>query len=165
VKNKSFILILVGMLIVVAGLFFLFKEGSEEPIGGNRDEHGCLGPAGYSYDEEMGACIRSWELDQEQRQIVQPAVDYLGKDNGLTVIKVEKEGDDNSYFVFLQKADSSQVKVEIKDNHVVEVYPRWRRLEDLEVNLLFRLIPVVELASQFFLFCSYFLQVIINFLG
>jgi len=55
--------------------------------------------------------------------MIQSAVDYLGKDNGLTVIKVESEGDNNHDFVFLQKADSSQVKVEMNGNNIVRVYP------------------------------------------
>jgi len=145
-KKKNLLLVLgLGILIAVVGLFFLSKRGNQseiqneeelslveektteeqdnELIGGNRDEHGCLGPAGYSYDEEIGACVRSWELNPEQRQMVQSAVDYLGKDNGLTVIKVEKKGDDNRDFVFFQKADLSQVKVEMNGNNIVRVYP------------------------------------------
>ena len=35
-------------------------QGPEQPIGGERDEHGCLGPAGYSWDEEIQACARNW---------------------------------------------------------------------------------------------------------
>jgi len=82
-EKKNLILVLgLGILIAVVGLFFLSKRGNQseiqneeglslieekntegqdkELIGGNRDEHGCLGPAGYSYDEEIGACVRSW---------------------------------------------------------------------------------------------------------
>lgn len=35
----------------------------EEPplIGGQRDAHGCLGPAGYSWCEAKNECIRAWE--------------------------------------------------------------------------------------------------------
>jgi hypothetical protein len=30
-------------------------------IGGDRDEHGCIGSAGYSWCEEKKKCLRSWE--------------------------------------------------------------------------------------------------------
>lgn len=30
-------------------------------IGGKRDSHGCLTPAGYSWDEKCKVCIRPWE--------------------------------------------------------------------------------------------------------
>jgi len=33
----------------------------ERMIGGDRDEHGCLGPAGYTWWEEKQKCLREWE--------------------------------------------------------------------------------------------------------
>ena len=30
-------------------------------IGGTRDIHGCIGAAGYSWEAQLGRCIRSWE--------------------------------------------------------------------------------------------------------
>jgi len=38
----------------------------ERIVGGDRDEHGCIGSAGYRFSEEIGACIRDWELDDNQ---------------------------------------------------------------------------------------------------
>ena len=32
-----------------------------EIIGGQRDEHGCLGPAGYSWSPIKSECIRIWK--------------------------------------------------------------------------------------------------------
>lgn len=61
----------------------------DEPIvGGDRDEHGCLGPAGYGWDEEVGACIRVWELDENKRRAARIAVDYIGQKEGLIVEEV-----------------------------------------------------------------------------
>lgn len=31
------------------------------PIGGQKDANGCITSAGYSWDSEIGSCIRSWE--------------------------------------------------------------------------------------------------------
>lgn len=36
-------------------------SGDSEIIGGDRDEHGCLGPAGYQWCEEKQKCLRIWE--------------------------------------------------------------------------------------------------------
>lgn len=37
------------------------SSGTPQPIGGQRDEHGCLGPAGYSWCESKQKCLRVWE--------------------------------------------------------------------------------------------------------
>jgi hypothetical protein len=67
-----------------------FVEDVEQPIGGERGEHGCLGPAGYSWDEDVGACIRSWEFpDPDQKRAAGIAVDHLGWRYATTVISVE----------------------------------------------------------------------------
>lgn len=31
-------------------------------IGGDTDEHGCLIPAGYLWNEDLGICVRPWEI-------------------------------------------------------------------------------------------------------
>ncbi|MFH0956590.1 MAG: hypothetical protein V1813_01875 [Candidatus Aenigmatarchaeota archaeon] len=59
------------------------------PIGGQRDEHGCLGPAGYSWDESVGACIRPWELNESQKEAAGIAVDFLGWEYATTITDVE----------------------------------------------------------------------------
>jgi hypothetical protein len=38
------------------------EKNSAEPIlGGDRDEHGCIGSAGYSWCEVKQKCLRVWE--------------------------------------------------------------------------------------------------------
>jgi hypothetical protein len=38
------------------------EQLNDEPkVGGDRDEHGCLGPAGYSWCEAKQKCLRPWE--------------------------------------------------------------------------------------------------------
>ncbi len=39
----------------------LEKEPNEPVIGGDRDEHGCLVPAGYTWCEAKEKCLRVWE--------------------------------------------------------------------------------------------------------
>lgn len=67
------------------------SNNGNEVIGGQRDEHGCLGPAGYSYNETVGACLREWEVEETHRSDVKTAVNYLKKVTsviGLTVIEI-----------------------------------------------------------------------------
>ncbi len=36
------------------------------PIGGDRDAHGCLTPAGYTWCARDGVCVRPWEYAKER---------------------------------------------------------------------------------------------------
>jgi len=38
-------------------------EQKSELVGGDRDEHGCIGSAGYQWCEKLGKCVRPWELE------------------------------------------------------------------------------------------------------
>ncbi len=42
------------------GEIYAFSIAKESLIGGERDEHGCLGPAGYSWNETDQMCVREW---------------------------------------------------------------------------------------------------------
>jgi hypothetical protein len=35
-------------------------------VGADRDEHGCIGSAGYAWCAREAACVRSWELAQQK---------------------------------------------------------------------------------------------------
>lgn len=41
------------------------EEVPEKLIGGDKDDHGCLIGAGYSWCEALGQCIRPWETKCE----------------------------------------------------------------------------------------------------
>ncbi len=65
------------------------KELDEPLIGGQKDEHGCLGPAGYSWAEDVGACTRSWEIiGDDAIRAAKIAVEYAGSGYGLTVTQI-----------------------------------------------------------------------------
>ena len=86
-------ILFVGVLLVVAVIFFglpeildFFGGGS---VGGDRDSHGCLGSAGYAWDDGVGACTRSWELDNKAlRRAAAVAVESVGGSSGLSVLGV-----------------------------------------------------------------------------
>lgn len=103
-------------------------EPDVPPIGGDRDEQNCLGPAGYSYDELVGACTRSWELDGKQKAAAKVAIDSLGSD-GWTVVSVAAESCDGCFTVTLDRNQAKNV-LGIADGKVISasggVYPCTR---------------------------------------
>jgi hypothetical protein len=41
-------------------------QHAPRPIGGDRDAHGCLAPAGYLWCARERACVRPWELAKQK---------------------------------------------------------------------------------------------------
>lgn len=39
---------------------------SERMVGGDRDNYGCIGSAGYQWCRSENQCVRSWELASEK---------------------------------------------------------------------------------------------------
>jgi len=69
--------IIVGFAFFVFSLGFVLAaqgsgngsgQGDNQIIGGDTDENGCLGPAGYSWNETEQACVREWETGEERYQ-------------------------------------------------------------------------------------------------
>ncbi len=59
-RNKLFFLLL---LTAFASIFVSCHQKAIEPlIGGDRDEHGCLPSAGYTWSYALHDCVRIWEV-------------------------------------------------------------------------------------------------------
>lgn len=84
------------------GTTFTEVEG-QELVGGHRDEHGCLTPAGYSWSSDVGACIREWELDESQMLAAEKAVEYVGYVEGMTVVGVDTARCPGCFVVHLER--------------------------------------------------------------
>lgn len=63
-------LIIVGIIIVACSLYYRKNDAvnthspsvvSNQSVGGDRDTHGCIGSAGYSWCQAKNICERSWE--------------------------------------------------------------------------------------------------------
>lgn len=50
-----------AILIPIIALIFIAGCATEKPIGGDKDEYGCLVAAGYTWCESKQKCIRTWE--------------------------------------------------------------------------------------------------------
>ena len=80
--NKK-IFLLVSSVLLAAGALLAVKltsksdkavqkvetEVEETIVGGDRDEHGCIGSAGYTWCEAKQKCLREWEEPCEQEEI------------------------------------------------------------------------------------------------
>ena len=57
------IVAVVVILAIIGGVFVYQNNKVEAPIlvGGDKDEHGCIGSAGYSWCAVKNKCLRVWE--------------------------------------------------------------------------------------------------------
>ncbi len=81
----TIILIIAGALLVIAAGVYLsqvYKNSDEYLIGGQKDEHGCLIPAGYSWCEAKQKCLRVWEEPCET--VATSSVTVLSPNGGET---------------------------------------------------------------------------------
>ncbi len=115
--NKTIrLMIFITMAFLLIGViaFLSLEKDSNEIIGGDKDEGGCLVAAGYSWSEDVGACIRSWELNENQKIASKIAVDYVGFENGLTIIEVLVAKCPGCFMITLQKGND-RFNVEINN--------------------------------------------------
>ena len=76
--NRQLLLVLVGILFIgvvwyatgpasdSAAAPVLFSGGStgEHMVGGDRDKHGCIGSAGYTWCAGLNRCVRPWLVNK-----------------------------------------------------------------------------------------------------
>jgi hypothetical protein len=87
-------------------------------VGGDRDEYGCLGPAGYRFDEEIEACIRDWELDENQGRAAKIVVTAADLENP-TVVEVLSARCPGCFSVTLDSG-KNRVKFQLENWQVVD---------------------------------------------
>ena len=80
------IVLLLVVLALTVSCFFFFNKKNSSPqiIGGDKDEHGCLIAAGYSWCEAKNKCLRVWEvpciesaslLEKDEEEVVKKAIE------------------------------------------------------------------------------------------
>jgi hypothetical protein len=82
-KSAKVIFISILFVLLLVGAFWLINsisrkdqgdqevktEAEETKVGGDRDEHGCIGSAGYTWCEEKQKCLREWEEPCENEEV------------------------------------------------------------------------------------------------
>ncbi len=115
--------LLIGIVLIVALVFgaLYFMQKAPAPIGGDRDEHGCLVAAGYAYDAQVGACIRSFEMTPDIMQAASLAVRSSGEGYALTVVSFNSYEESGSYDIMLERGEArTKQTVYIRGGQVVE---------------------------------------------
>ncbi|MFC1754532.1 hypothetical protein ACFL96_14245 [Thermoproteota archaeon] len=121
--KRTIFAITILMLLVLAGCGPEICLGpcEKKPIGGERDEHGCLGPAGYSWNETVGACVREWELDTEsKRDAARIAAETFEDSYGLTITQITVARCPGCFIVKFSDPDYEQYDVQIANWTVVD---------------------------------------------
>lgn len=93
------------VLIAAALGVYLLSQTQPAPIGGERDSHGCLTTAGYSFDDEVGACLRSFEMTPDIKQAAKLAVEHAGRGYALTVVSFNSFEEPGAYDIFFERGE------------------------------------------------------------
>jgi hypothetical protein len=68
--RASFLVVALALLPGVLGGCAEAPKNAARPappvVGADRDQHGCIGSAGYSWCARETACVRPWELAQQR---------------------------------------------------------------------------------------------------
>jgi hypothetical protein len=97
---KRVVLITAFLILATSGIYYLFISNSEvekmpkeqQLLGGDKDEHGCIGSAGYAWCETKQKCLREWE---EKCELVPTVSGDSLKEEIITQVKaaiIEKNG-------------------------------------------------------------------------
>ncbi|MFA5841737.1 MAG: MliC family protein [Candidatus Paceibacterota bacterium] len=80
-----------------------FRITREKSIGGQRDERGCLGPAGYTFSEDVGSCLRVFEMTPDIMKAARIAVERVGRGYALTVVSFNSYEEAGAYDIMLER--------------------------------------------------------------
>jgi heat shock protein HslJ len=62
----------------------------QKVIGGQTDDHGCLGGAGYAWDAEQESCLRSWE---REISFVASGKEFTTRDGKMTLVITQQNNE------------------------------------------------------------------------
>ncbi|MCX6715783.1 MAG: MliC family protein [Candidatus Taylorbacteria bacterium] len=107
-KSKPVIIVVILILavVVIAGGISIWNNRQPTLIGGEKDEHGCLGAAGYSWCDARQACERSWE---KYCTVTTPRVAVFSCENSKTISATFYPSDDK--YVDLVLSDDKALSV------------------------------------------------------
>ncbi len=78
------------------------EASSTQIIGGDRDAHGCLGPAGYLWSEQKQQCVRPWEENASSTSNdpaePQPVITSISPSSGPIGTTIELKGNNLAGF-------------------------------------------------------------------
>ena len=127
-KREVTTIIIVFILLVITAItstmiFDWDNNQNKQLIGGEKDQHGCLVTAGYTYDQDIKACTRNWEIDQtNEKMAAKIAVESIDKTNNkdsLTIENINPVGCEGCFVVRLDNKDKKEL-IYINDWEVID---------------------------------------------
>ena len=116
INNRNiFIAVIVLLVVGVLIYFWSGKEENRQIIGGDRDQYGCLTAAGYSFDTEVEACIRTFEMTPDIKKAAKIAVAFSGAEKGLTVESFNSYEEMGAYDINLRKLNDTREIVYVRN--------------------------------------------------
>jgi hypothetical protein len=86
INSTITVIIIVLLVLIVLFAYFTSLNKPKVIVGNDRDSHGCIGSAGYSWCEAKGKCLRSWEENcTTVCDYTSATKTYLKKDTNCTI--------------------------------------------------------------------------------
>jgi len=60
-KKINIIILIICLVLIASAVYFNLTKKTNPVVGGDKDEHGCIGSAGYMWCEPKNKCLRIWE--------------------------------------------------------------------------------------------------------
>lgn len=92
-------------------------ENQQTVVGGDKDEYGCIGSAGYSWCELKNKCLRIWEEPCLPDEEVRAVKDYLSKN--ISTLSPEKEVLGGKFYITNTRFNKSgEIVADYEDGHI-----------------------------------------------
>jgi len=104
-RTKIILMMSASLIVIALSLMTLsVMDRQNKNMTGINDGYDCLVSGGYSWDDYVGACLRVWKLDENQREAAKIAVAPLSYP--VTIIKVETLRCVGCFIVTLERNDN-----------------------------------------------------------
>lgn len=143
--QKGLLIVIFIGIIIAFGVWFFTLQKEMPAIGGERDVNGCLTPAGYGFNENIGACARNFELTPDIERAAKIAVGHVGGGYALTVVSFNSYEEAGAYDITLERGVERERKI---------VYIRNWKIEVPETVKLFYYNPELDQDSSGNIQCS-----------
>jgi len=115
--------ILLILIVTLISLPFILNKSKNNLIGGDKDSYDCLIGAGYSWSEEINACVRSWEVKNESiKEIAKKSASKLISEgySQITIASIETLNCPGCYTV-MASAGEKRLRLNIINSEVLEI--------------------------------------------
>lgn len=106
-RKQLSIVFLILMFLIIAILLVIQSRSNfpnSDIIGYDKDDYGCLISAGYSWSNDAEACIRIWEITNDEKAIIKVLSKELNYN--ITILDINKNNED--YIIKAEDIDKTK---------------------------------------------------------